>query len=96
MPAKQRRIIAPKERAKVSQQEDRVKRAVRGYPRLDRHSGYREACADLADETGANVEYVYEEWQERAGTRLYLGEMEVEDAERLALEDVRERFRAAS
>jgi hypothetical protein len=82
--------------AKERQVMDRVQRAQRSYKRLDRHSGYREACADLAEETGANVEHVYEEWQERAGTRLYLGEMEVEDAERLALEDVRERFRAAS
>ncbi len=78
------------------QQMDRVQRAVKSYPKVDRHGCYREACAELAEETGGDVESIWEEFQERAGTRMYLGELEVEDAEMKALDDVRERFRAAS
>jgi predicted metalloprotease len=82
--------------AKEKQIMDRVQRAQRSYPKVDRHGVYREACAELAEETGADVESIWEEFQERAGTRLYMGELELENAEMLALEDVRERFRAAS
>lgn len=80
----------------MSQQEDRVKRARRGYPAVDRYGAYREACIELAEETGGNVESIYEEWITRSRDRMYEGEIEVEDAESKALSDVRERFRAAS
>ena len=75
---------------------DRVQRAQRSYPKVDRHGGYREACIALAEETGGDVESIWDEFQERAGTRMFCGELEIEDAERLAMEDVRERFRRAS
>ena len=68
----------------------------KSYPKVDRHGVYRELIAELAEETGADVSSIWEEWQERAGTRLYLGELELEDAEQKALEDVRERYRRAS
>jgi hypothetical protein len=80
----------PKERAAM----DRVTRAKKSYPRIDRHGAYRELCAELATETGADVVSIWEEFQERAGTRMYCGELEIEDAERLAMDDVRERFSA--
>ncbi len=75
---------------------DRVQRAKRSYPKVDRHGAYRELCIELAEETGGDVESIWEEFQERAGTRMYLGELEIEDAEKLAMDDVRERFRRAS
>lgn len=68
----------------------------KSYPRFDRHGGYLEACAELARETGADAGAIYDEWNDRAIARLHAGEIEVEDAERLALEDVRDWYRRAS
>lgn len=68
----------------------------KSYPRFDRHGGYMEACAALAEETGCDVESCYAEWIERAEARLYTAEAEIEDCERLALEDVRTAYRRAS
>jgi hypothetical protein len=82
----------PKERALM----DRVQRARKSYPRFDRHGAYREAVGELAAETGADVESIWEEWQDRVRDLLYTGEPEVESAEARALDDMRERFRRAS
>ncbi len=72
---------------------DRVQRAQRSYPKVDRHGCYREACADLATETGADVEDIWSEFIERSGTRMYLGELDLEDAEAKAMVDCQERFK---
>ena len=68
----------------------------KSYSRFDRHGGYRDACAELAAETGSDVESIYEEWEHVAATRMYDGTIEVEDAEIAALNEVRERYRRAS
>lgn len=75
---------------------DRVQRAKRSYPKQDRHGIYREACAELAEETGADVESVWEDFGHRAAVRQYLAEIDIDEAERLALEDVRDQYRRAS
>jgi len=93
MAVKQRRAEPT---AKERQVADRVQRATKSYPKVDRHGVYREACVELAEETGGAIEDIWDEFVERSGTRLYLGEMDLETAEMKALEDVRERFRAAS
>jgi hypothetical protein len=68
----------------------------KSYNRFDRHGGYRDACAELARETGSDVESIYEEWEHVASTRMYDGTVEIEDAEIAALNEVRERYRRAS
>lgn len=93
---KQRRTIAPKERAKMSQQEDRVERARKRFIRFDRHGGYLDACAELARETGGDAASMFEEWEFAVTTSLYSGTIEVEDAEIEALRFIQERFRRAS
>ena len=75
---------------------DRVQRALKSYARFDRHGGYREACVELATETGGDPESIFEEWEHDASTRMYAGTIEIEDAEIAALAEVRRRFRAAS
>ena len=95
MAVKQRRVAESKEH-RMSQQEDRVRRARQAVKRFDRHGGYRDACAELARETGSDVESIYEEWEHVASTRMYDGTVEIEDAEIAALNEVRERYRRAS
>lgn len=90
--AKKRPAPSPADRAI----QDRVTRARKSYPRFDRHGGYREACAQLAEETGCDVEAAYEEFLDRVSTKLYLGTIEVEDAESAAMTEICDRFRAAS
>lgn len=68
----------------------------KSYPRFDRHGGYMEACAALAEETGCDVVSAYDEWRDRVEARLYTGMVDVDDAEAAAMDDVRERFRRAS
>jgi hypothetical protein len=75
---------------------EQIQRIKRSQPKVDRHGVYREACAELAEETGGDVESIWEEFTERAATRQYLAEADVDTAEQLALEDVRERYRRAS
>jgi hypothetical protein len=82
----------PKERAAM----DRVQRAKKSYARLDRYGAYREAIGELAEETGADVEAAWSEWEDRVRDLLYTGEKDVDVAESKALEDIRERFRRAS
>lgn len=75
---------------------DRVSRAKRSYPKLDRHGVYLEALAELAQETGANVSAVHEEWADRCTAMLYTGDYDTEDAEAASLEHVRAAYRKAS
>lgn len=60
---------------------------------IDPDGHYHRACRALADETGAAVDEVIEEWTERAGVRLYCGGLERADADRLAFDDVCDRYR---
>lgn len=87
-----KRIATTRERQAM----DRVQRAVRSYPRWDRHGGYLDACAELARETGGDAASIYSEWEHEAQTRLYGGVLEVEDAEIEALQEIQRRFRRAS
>ena len=84
--------LTPNERAMT----DRATRARKSYPRFDRHGGYMEACAALAEETGCDVVSAYSEWRDRVEARLYTGMVDVDDAESAAMNDVRERYRNAS
>lgn len=71
-------------------------RAKKSYPRTDRYGVYMEACAELASELGADVASVYEEWTERSQAYLFTAEMDVDDCEARALDDVRAAYRRAS
>lgn len=90
------RKIRPEPTDEEKRQMYRASQARKSYPRFDRHGGYREACGELAEETGGNVDAIYEEWIDRTQARLYNGEREVEDAERLAMADTREAYEGTS
>lgn len=90
------RLPRPPMTAKERAVADRVQRAKRSYPRVDRHGVYMEACSALAEETGADVTSVYEEWQDRVTAHMYTAELDVDDCEAQALEDVRLAYRRAS
>lgn len=71
---------------------DRVARSRRKDPRWDPMGQYFDQCVELAREVGADVTDVYEEFGERSACRVYLGELSIAEAERLAMDDTRERF----
>lgn len=71
---------------------DRVNRAQAGNVRWDADGHWAEACGELARRHGLDPGVVYDEHCERAAVRVYLGELNVCEAERLAFEDVLERF----
>lgn len=71
-------------------------RAKKSYPRIDRHGAYAEMAAELAQETGADVEQVYEQFCDRVMANLFTAEMDVEECEERAMADVRDWFRRAS
>lgn len=58
-----------------------------------RPTQYYVMAAELADETGADVTAIIEEFDHRAAVREYLGETTRAEAERLAWGDVEQRFR---
>ncbi len=91
-----RKPATPTEKAQLAQQQDRADRARRSYPKLDRTGEYREKCVELAEEVGANAEHVWEEFEERASVRWYLGVMTRDAAEELAWGDVQERWSKTS
>lgn len=82
-----RRKETPAERAK----RDAVDRARRG-PRWDAFGEYLEKAAELAEKLGIGAVEIYEEFCERAAIRHYLGELDIQEAERKAWEDVLGRF----
>ncbi len=53
----------------------------------------REACIELARTLGVDAEALVEEWTERAAIREFEGGQSRADAERDALDDVRQRQR---
>lgn len=58
-------------------------------PREDPTGEHTEAVADMARRHGLDVADLLEHWSERAAIRQYLGEQDRDEAERLAVEDVR-------
>lgn len=85
---KPKAVETPKERAA----RDRVARARAKDPRWDATGAYLERCVELARSVGADIEAVIDEHWERSAVRHYDGAMSIDDAERLAFDDVRERF----
>jgi hypothetical protein len=71
---------------------DRVMKAKAKNIRWDRDGRWAEACASLALLVGVDAADLYEEHGERASVRHYLGELDIDEAERLAFEDIRSRF----
>jgi hypothetical protein len=58
-------------------------------PREDPTGTHTAAVAELARQHGRDVADLLELWSERAAIRQYLGEADRDEAERLAVEDVR-------
>ena len=59
-------------------------------PKPDAYGAWERAIRALAQKTGENWRDLYEEWNERAAARTYLGNFSVEEAEALAFDDVRD------
>lgn len=72
---------------------DRVRRAKAMRSPVDRTSRYHEQLGELARTADVPVDVVVEEWGERAAVREYLGGVTRDEAERLAFDDVLERFK---
>lgn len=60
---------------------------------LDRTSNYHEQLGELARAADVPVDAVVEEWSERAAAREYMGGVTRDEAEFLAMDDCRARFR---
>lgn len=86
------RKFAPKPTAAELQQMDRVMRARRANPPRDPDGSCHEEIAAIARETGRDVADMLDIWDERAAIRQYDGETDRYEAERLAVEDVRQLF----
>lgn len=71
---------------------DRVERCRRADPKFDRRGEYHAKCCELARNVGADPCDVLDEWIDRSAARLYLGGIDIEQAEELAWADVLERF----
>lgn len=81
---------APSDPVKDRQIADRVARARVAKP--PRGTEYYVACRELADRLGLDAGDVMDEFDDRAGTREYLGDVTRAEAEKLAMQDVLERF----
>lgn len=69
--------------------QDRVKRAKRSYPRVDRYGHYMTACSELAQECGGDVVTIYAEFESRVTALLYTDEPDLYEAEQRAMDHVR-------
>jgi hypothetical protein len=81
----------PREVVHQAQIDDRVRRAM--PPRVDPTGACHAAVAELARDHGLDPADLLEEAVERASVRQYLGGVTQAEAERLAVEDVRESVR---
>lgn len=81
----------PAEMVRQAQVDDRVRRAM--PPRVDPTGACHAAVAELAREHGMDAADLLEQWSDRAACRAYLGGASQAEAERLAVEDVRESVR---
>lgn len=70
----------------------RIKMAKQHHHPVDRTSNYHEALGDLSRSHGVPIDLLLEEWAERAAVREYLGGVSRDEAEFLAMDDVRHRF----
>jgi hypothetical protein len=75
---------------------DRVARAKRGHSPVNRTSNYHEQLGELARECGLDVADVVAEWEERSAAREYLGCFGRDEAEFLAMGDVRSFYRKSA
>jgi hypothetical protein len=57
-------------------------------PNPDRFGNYERLIKTHAERVGAVAEHLYDEWTEAAAIRQYLGELDIDNAERLAWEDL--------
>lgn len=57
-------------------------------PNPDRFGNYERLVTSLAERVGADPTHLYDEWTESAAIRTYLGEHDIDNAERLAWEDL--------
>ena len=78
----------PREVVHQQQVDDRVRRAM--PPPSDPGGRHHASLRDLADQHGVPVAELVESWSERAACRTYLGGVSVQEAEALAVADVRE------
>lgn len=90
MAVRAKRQLDPKEAAKAKQVEDRVRRARMANP--PRNAWHYEQCAELAREVGADPCDVMDLYDEIASTQEYLANVSRQEAERLAMEQVRDRY----
>lgn len=81
----------PREVVRQAQVDDRVRRG--RPPAEDPDGACHAAVAELAREHGMDAADLLEQWSERAACRTYLGGASQAEAERLAVEDVRESVR---
>jgi hypothetical protein len=78
----------PRELVKQRQIDDRVRRA--RPPHEDLSGACYAALADLAVDHALDMGALIEEWSDRAAMRAMVGGLPLAEAERLAVEDVRE------
>lgn len=81
--------------SKLPTPDERMRAAAVGYakpPGSDPTGAHHAACRDIADEAGVDVTLVVEDWSHRAAIRQYDGNVTQADAERLAVDDVREQY----
>lgn len=71
---------------------DRVARARRAQPPRDPTGEHHEACAAIAAAVGVDPGDVIDDWDHDAAIRQYEGNISREEAERLAVEAIRERY----
>jgi hypothetical protein len=76
--------------------QDRIARVKKHRSPVDRTSNYHVQLGDLAKECGVTFDVAYEEWSERAAAREYMGNMSRDEAEFLAMDDVRQRWRKSA
>lgn len=69
---------------------DRIARARAAQPPRDPSGEHHQAIREIADESGRDVVDLLDLWDERAATRQYDGNLSRADAERLAVDDVRD------
>lgn len=86
------RKLHPQETAKDRAIKHRLMTAKAKRSPVDRTSHYYEQLGEVARASDTPVDLVIEEWSERAAAREYMGGVSRDEAEFLAMDDVRQRF----
>ncbi len=68
---------------------DRADRARRATPPRDPSGAHHASCVNIARAAGVQPDVVLDSWDERASHRQYDGNVSRDEAERLAVDDVR-------